>query len=156
MIAAVLALVLFFSYVLLPGSESPPKSTYSSPASITITEATTATAPTELNGFAVAPEPIPNELLHGATIMPKLGNETIKYPPPPADPSSSPHLLTIRYAQGRARPRRMEAPAHHARAVPDQTDGGRARGAQLLPAPICATLPLVLYPAVLHLAPRHS
>lgn len=123
MIAAVLALVLFFSYVLLPGSESPPKSTYSSPASITTTEATTVTASTKLNDFALAPEPIPNELLHGATIMPKLGNETIKYPPPPPlsprTPPLTPHLLTNCYTQGRARSRRMEAPTHHARAVPD-------------------------------------
>lgn len=89
MIAAVLALVLFFSYVLLPDSHSPPrKSTYSSPASITTTEA--ASPATDLHGFVLAPSPAPNQLLHGATIMPKLGNETIKYLPslPPSLPLS--------------------------------------------------------------------
>lgn len=78
-IAAVLAIVIFFSFVLLPGSHSGPKSAYSSPASITTKDAVTALHPADPNGFSVTPNPkMSEELLHGATIMPKLGNETIK------------------------------------------------------------------------------
>ncbi|KAL0632220.1 hypothetical protein Q9L58_008892 [Maublancomyces gigas] len=79
-IAAVLAVVLFFSYILLPSSHTGPRSTYSPPASITSKDAVpTPHAPTDPNGFAIAPDlNISKDLLHGATIMPKLGNETIK------------------------------------------------------------------------------
>lgn len=88
LIATLVALFVFFSYVLLPDSSSK-KSTYSAPSSITTKEATTAFKTVDEGGFAIAPDSVApemgmagrtmsQEMLHGETIMPKLGNETIK------------------------------------------------------------------------------
>lgn len=92
-IATLASLFIFFWYVLLPHDQSASSSSGSGSKS-SKKAIFNSQSQSDASNLHVAPE-----LLHGASIMPHLGNETAKYvvvpafPPPPPSPPKSNKLI---------------------------------------------------------------
>lgn len=93
LLAAAAALFIIFFFVLLPSDSAqqhPAGTSASKHASVTVVDSTPSFRSNEQSGFAIAKEEVAGggppllggdihkEILHGETIMPKLGNETAK------------------------------------------------------------------------------